>query len=347
MAKITPKENFMKIVGGGHPEYVPYYTMVGEPYLGEAADVMLNPAVFGETHFMDGGKDMWGVPHRATEGTAQATMPDTRINILPEIDEWRNVVKHPNVAKPNEIDWEKVYQDGLKMFGVDRTQTALKSGPSFMPFQQLVAMMGFEGGLMALYEDPDEVLNMLHYMVDFLEPYFTKYIDVYKPDLWYMLDDTCAKNAPFFSMDIYRKVFKPIYERLAKPANDRGIPIVFHNCGFIEPQIDDMYDFGVRLIEPTQDTNDLLKLKEKYKGKIGFIGGWEWQNQMPKNYPEYDEEELRQGVRDAMDKFAPGGGYGIITWPLSYDGDPVLPEVKRILRDECHWYGRKIYGYKD
>ena len=89
------------------------------------------------------------------------------------------------------------------------------------------------------------------------------------------------------------------------------------------------------------------ELKEKYKGKIGFIGGWEWQNQMPRNYPEYDEEEVRQGVRDAIDKYAPGGGYGIITWPLSYEGDPVLPEIKRILRDECHWYGRKIYGYKD
>lgn len=347
MAKITPKDNFMKLVGGGHPEYVPYYTMVGEPYLGEAADIMLNPAVFGETHFMDGGKDMWGVPHRATEGTAQATMPDTRINILPDIDDWRDVIKYPKVERPEDIDWEKVYQDSLNMFRVDRTQTAVKSGPSFSPFMQLVAMMGFTNGLMALYTDPDEVLNMFHYMVDFLEPYYTRYIDVYKPDLWYMLDDACAKEAPFFSPEIYRKVFKPIYERLAKPANDRGIPIIFHICGKCEPFIDDMMDFGVKIMEPMQDTNDLLKLKEQYKGKMGFIGGWEWQNQMPKNYPEYDEEELRQGVRNVIDKYAAGGGYGIITWPLSYEGDPVLPEVKRILRDECHWYGRKVYGYKD
>ena len=347
MAKITPKENFMRLVNGGHPEYVPYYTMIGDPYLGEAADVMLNPAIYGETHFQDGGKDMCGVPHRATEGTAQATMPDTRIQILPEIDEWRNVIKYPNVERAENIDFEKIYQNDLTMFGVNREMTAVKSGPGFMPFQQLVAMMGFEGGLMALYEDPDEVLAMLHYMVDFLEPYYTRYIDVYKPDLWYMLDDTCAQHAPFFSPEIYRKVFKPIYERMAKPANDRGIPIIFHNCGFIEPFVQDMYDFGVRIIEPTQDTNDILKLKEQYKGKIGFIGGWEWQNRIPKNYPEFDEEELRQGVRDVIDKFAPGGGYGIITWPLSYEGDPVLPKVKQILRDECHWYGRKVYGYKD
>jgi len=347
MTKITPKENFMRIVGGGHPEYVPYYTMMGEPYLGEAADAMLNPAIFGETHFVDGGKDMWGVVYRGTEGTAQATMPDTRIINLPDIDDWRDVIKYPDAPKPDEVDWEKLYNDGLKMFGIDRTQSAVKSGPGIMPFQQLVALMGFEGGLMALATDPDEVLNMLHYMVDFLEPYYTRYIDVYKPDLWYILDDTCAKTAPFFSPETYRKVFKPIYERLAKPANDRGIPLVFHNCGYIEPFIDDMYDFGVRLIEPTQSANDMLKLKEKYKGKIGFIGGWEWQVQMPKNYPEFDEEEVRQGVRDVIDKYAPGGGWGIGTWPVSYEGDPVLPVIRQILRDECHWYGRKVYGYKD
>ena len=29
MAKITPKDNLMRLVGGGHPEYVPVYTMMG------------------------------------------------------------------------------------------------------------------------------------------------------------------------------------------------------------------------------------------------------------------------------------------------------------------------------
>ena len=347
MAKITPKENFMKIVGGGHPEYVPYYTMIGEPYLGEAADAMLNPSIFGETNFMDGGKDMWGVTYRGTEGTAQATMPDTRMIMLEDIDDWRDVIKCPSVPKPEEIDWDKVYNDAVNMFHVDRSVTAVKTTPAIMPFQQLVALMGFEGGLMALASDPDEVLNMLHYMVDFLEPYYTKYIDVFKPDLWYIVDDTAAKTAPFFSPETYKKVFKPIYERLAKPANERGIPLIFHNCGYIEPFIDDMYDFGVRLIEPTQTANDMQKLKEKYKGKMGFIGGWEWQTRMPKNYPEYDEEELRAGVREVIDKNAPGGGWGVGCWPVSYDGDPVLPKIRQILRDECHWYGRKVYGYKD
>ena len=66
---------------------------------------------------------------------------------------------------------------------------------------------------------------------------------------------------------------------------------------------------------------------------------------MPKNYPEYSEEELRQSIRDCIDTYAPGGGFGMICWPISYKGDPVIKEVNRIIRDECHWYAREFYGY--
>ena len=57
MAKVTPKDNFLKLAHGGHPEYVPVYTMMGVPYLGEVADVMLNPPIFTSTQFKDGGYD--------------------------------------------------------------------------------------------------------------------------------------------------------------------------------------------------------------------------------------------------------------------------------------------------
>lgn len=344
MAKVTPKENFLMLVDGGTPAYIPYYTMTGEPYLGEAATKNVSPNVFHETLFMDGGYDMWGVKHVATQGTANATMPDTSIILLEDIDDWEKVIKFPKVP---EYDLKAQYPKDLEMFQVDRTQSALMCGPGLMPFQELVALMGFEGGLIALAEDPDKVSDMLNAMVDLLEPVYTDIIDVYKPDLWNLADDTCAKTAPFFSVETYRKVFKPIYERLCKPANERGIPIIFHNCGFCEPFIGDMVDFGVKILEPMQDSNDLLKVKEQYKGKLSLIGGCDWMTIMPKNYPQFDEEELRQSIRDVIDKNAPGGAYGFYVWPISYAGDPVIEEVKRICRDEAHWYGRKYTGYKE
>ena len=31
MAKVTPKENFLKLRHGGMPDYVPFYAIMGDP----------------------------------------------------------------------------------------------------------------------------------------------------------------------------------------------------------------------------------------------------------------------------------------------------------------------------
>ena len=345
MVKVTPKENFMKLIGGGTPEYIPYYAMMGDEYRGESATKTIMANIFPSTQFMDGGYDMWGVRHVAAPGTNNATMPDVNSILIPEIDDWEKLLKFPE--KPATTpDYQKMYDDSVKMMHIDRSRSAVAAGPGIMPFQQLVALMGFEGGLIALAEDPEKVSEMLNAMIDLLEPYYTEYIDVFKPDLWSLADDSCAKQAPFFSVETYKEVFKPIYQRLCKPANDRGIPIIFHNCGHILPFLEDMVDFGVKITEPFEVSNDILGTKEKFKGRLSVISAPWWHEWMPANYPEYDEEELRQHVRDYIDAYAPGGAFGFYAWPLSYFGDPVIEEVKLIIRDEAHWYGREYMGYK-
>ena len=305
MVKVTPKENFMKLIGGGTPEYIPYYAMMGDEYRGESATKTIMVNIFPSTQFMDGGYDMWGVRHVAAPGTNNATMPDVNSILIPEIDDWEKLLKFPE--KPATTpDYQKMYDDSVKMMHIDRSRSAVAAGPGIMPFQQLVALMGFEGGLIALAEDPEKVSEMLNAMIDLLEPYYTEYIDVFKPDLWSLADDSCAKQAPFFSVETYKEVFKPIYQRLCKPANT----------------------------------------KAKFKGKLSVVCAPWWQEWMPANYPQYDEEELRWHVRDYIDRYAPGGAFAFYAWPLSYFGDPVIEEVKLIIRDEAHWYGREYMGYK-
>ena len=343
MAKITPKENFMKLAHGGHPEYVPVYTMMGMPYLDECADAMIMDPTFDQNHFTDGGYDMWGVKYTQPEAGVQATMPDTSIILLEDISDWSKVIKFP---KANELDYDRVYEEGIKAANIDRNRTVLKGGTGFMPFQELVALMGFEGGLTALYTDPEEVSAMLNAMVDHIEPYYTKMFEASKPDLWYILDDTCAEQTPFFSPEIYKEVFLPIYKRLAKPAMDNDIPVVFHNCGFVEPFLEMMTEFNVQILEPMQEQNDIVACKERLKGRMSFCGGWDWNKRIPDGWPNFDEEEIRQGVRDAIDKACVGGAYGfgggIPSTALDADA---AAKANLIVVDEAHWYGRKVYGY--
>ncbi|MBR6114563.1 MAG: hypothetical protein IKQ10_05195 [Oscillospiraceae bacterium] len=343
MAKITPKENFMRLRHGGTPAYVPFYSLMGDPYKGENAVASAMVPFFENTMFMDGGKDIWGVPYRAPENLA-ASMPDTSVITLEDISQWTKVLKFPKAN--DDLDLEKVYQDTLTR--VDRTQSCLKVGPDLMPFQELVALMGFEGGLMALSEDPEEVSAMLNAMTDFMEPYYTRIFEVFKPDLWSMGDDTCAKMMPFFSPETYKEVFLPIYKRLAKPALENGVPVIFHNCGKEELFLDFMVEFGVEMTEPAQEVNDILMLKEKYKGKMTFIGCWGWGDHIPRDFPDFDEEAFRQDIRDTIDKYSVGGGYAFAGFPIGQKGEEEpARRAYLIMRDEVHTYGRKVYGYTD
>ncbi|MBQ6602655.1 MAG: hypothetical protein IJH99_04560 [Eubacterium sp.] len=341
MAKVTPKENFLKLRHGGMPDYVPFYSLMGDPYLGENAIGGAMDPYFKDTRFMKGGKDMWGVVYDAP-ANLDATMPDTSRIMLEEIYDWADVIQFP---QPEDIDPERTYQEALKC--VDRSVSCFKVGPSLSPFQEMAAMMGFEGALIALFTDPEECKAMLNAMVDWIEPYYTKVFEVYKPDFWSMADDTCAKDIPFFSPEIYKDVFLPIYKRLAKPALDNGVPVLFHNCGKEEAFLDFMVEFGVELTEPAQEVNNILALKEKYKGKLTFMGCWGWGDHIPKGYPDFDEEEFRQDIRNTIDKYAPGGGYAFAGFPIGAKGDTAASRAYRIMRDEAHWYGRKVYGYTD
>ena len=342
MAKVTPKENFLKLRHGGMPDYVPFYSLMGDPYMGENACGSAQNPYFIQDRHLNGGKDPWGVVYAAPDNLG-ATMPDTSIIMLEDIFDWSKVIQWPTMA---DIDLEKTYADVCKR--VDRSQSCLKVGPDFGPFQELVAMMGFEGGLMALAEDPEEVSAMLNAMVDYIEPYYTKLFEVYKPDFWSMGDDTCAKMMPFFSPETYKEVFLPIYKRLSKPAQENDVPVLFHNCGKEEAFLDFMVEFGVELTEPAQEDNDILMLKEKYKGKLTFMGCWGWGDHIPKGFPEFDEEELRQDVRNTIDKYSVGGGYAFAGFPIGQKGEESAQQrAYKIIRDEAHWYGRKVYGYTD
>ncbi len=340
MAKITPKENYLRLGRGEEPAYVPRFTMMSDEYLGEACCKMLFPKVFPSTQMQNGGYDMWGVRYVADEYTG-ATLPEPNHFILEDVADWEKVIRFPE--RPEGVDYEMLYEKDLKAGKVNRELSAVMASPGMSPFQQLVAFMGFTEALCALATDPDSVKDLLNAMVDWIEPVINATVEYYKPDIWYILDDSCAKHTPFFSQETYRDVFKPIYMRLARPAMERGIPVQFHNCGKFEIQIPDMLDFGVKYTDPAQQTNDLLSLQKQYKGKLCLVGGWDWDQHIPLTWPEFDEEEIRQGIRDAIDAYAPGGGYAFA------GGVPGKTEaakrVNEIIRDEIHWYGRKVMGY--
>jgi hypothetical protein len=349
MATLTPKENYRRIGYGEMPEWVPSWNM-GMPGPGAIANMVMPSIMMGAGGPGPGGApgaapprewvDQWGVPYIANEETGFAGLPKPGAFILKDITEWEKVVKAPKY--PDEFftaDWEAMAQKD--MANIDRSQTAVLAMGGFMPFQQVVAFMGFTEGLCALVEEPDAVKDMLNYITDYYVPICERIVEYYKPDIVYLLDDTASKDYPFFSLEVYRDIFKPIYKRLTKTAFERGIPIQFHNCGCCEEFVPDMIDFGVHYWDPAQTKNDLVGIKAKYGKQLGICGGFDF---VPPADRAATEEEVREYVRGIIDKYAPGGAYAFCGGVLGRASK--MEETMQLngwVQDEVSKYGATFY----
>lgn len=348
---LTAKENYLRMGRGEMPEYVPWWTMGGlwGPIDESVPAFFVNPSapqILGEMPRMTKSgmpevleyTDMWGVPYVANEETGYQFIPRPWDFHIEEIEDWHKVVKKPDFTVDS-IDWETMAKNDLAR--VNRETTGVMSGGSFGPFQTLVAHMGFNGALMALAEDPESCKEFLNFICDYYEPIIEKIIEYYEPDLFNLTDDTASRSQPFFSMETYRDVFKPIYARQSKYAMDRGIPVQFHNCGRCEDQLDDMIDFGVVFWDPAQTGNDLRAVKEQYKGKLVVCGGYDF---VPEDPEHVGEEEIRSYVREVIDELAPGGAYAFCGMYLGRAGwAEHTKEVNNWMADEVNTYGKTIY----
>ena len=304
---LTEKENYLMCLRGECPEWVPNYTFDVNPFSDTpVCNVKVMPEFVTQFRINNGGRDIWGVNWVSTESTAGALIPEPN-NFLLDIDDmdhWQDIVKAPDIS---DIDFESMYKRDLKRTKIDRRNSTLGLNLHVGYFQQLVALMGFENGMMAMYECPDEVKELLNYICDFYTEFTVKCMDYYQPDVISLEDDTAAWASPFISPEMYREFLLPLYARQAKPSMERGALLTMHNCGKAGCYLDDLIAIGVRMWEPAQTSNDLDAIKKKYGNKIVLGGGWDARGRLLE--PDCTDEEIYESVRDSMNRLAPGGGY--------------------------------------
>lgn len=337
---LTEKENYLRVLNGEVPDWIPTYTFGKVPGSDkDTANVRVEPSIINEHRIRGGGKDFWGVDYITTKESGGAIISKTWDFILPDVRRWRDVIHAPSFEG---VDWETMVKKDLDRCRINRNNSALSYRTHIGYFQMLVSFMGFENCLMALYEEPEEVEALLDYICGVYEYVTDKCIDLYKPDILNITDDTATWQAPFISREMYRRFFLPCYDRMAKYGRDRGIPITFHNCGKCETFLDDMLAIGVCAWDPAQTCNDLETIKKKYAGKLTVMGGWDARGRLLED--DVTDEEIRMSVCDTFNLLAPGGGY---VWCGAFFGadpdDPVIARKNNILKAAVEELGNSFY----
>lgn len=336
---MTEKQNYMMLLRGEQPEWVPNYVFGPDPTGRPSPVKMTGPSFLFEHLFTPGvTKDIWGVTNVPVPEAAGSKIPEPNNFILKDITKWRDVIKAPDISG---FDWEAIAKKDLESGAVNREETALAYGLHVGYFQLLAAFMGFTEGLCAMYEEPEEVKALVEYLSDFYLEVGSKSIDYYKPDIFTVTDDTATWKSPFFSPEMYRELFKPSYVKMAKLANDRGIPIEMHDCGRCEDFIDDWRDFGVVSWNPAQTSNDLPAIKKKYGNSLIINGAWDIVGDLASD--DVTEETIKESVYAAIDTYAPGGGYAFCGGFLGPLDDEKTKRKNKWIAEAVASYGMVYY----
>lgn len=324
---MTEKENYFRLLNGEQPEWIPYYR--------DAVQWVMPSYV--NAHMQTEEKiDLFGVKWTTNDA---GPIADTRIHVMDDICDWREYVHIPDL---DTLDWEAMAEKDLA--DVDRENKIVCAIPqqsmSSCFFLPLMDMMGFEDGLCAMWEDPDEVYAFFEYICEHMEKAIDYLVKYYKPDMMLMSDDFCSANGPMIAFSLYEELIRPFYVRLMSKIKGYGLPLEFHMCGKGEQFVEDFVSLGVNVWEPAQPLNDLKMLKEKFGNRLVLNGTW--YQSSPAGQEGAPEELVRQSVRDCMDTFGPGGGF------VFWDGDPMgqSDDVKQKfawLADEARTYGRAFY----
>jgi hypothetical protein len=347
--KLTPREDFLRMINGQTPQSVPLYTMgmvvnpdgppppphTGGPLIGQMAQLMSGE---GSGPPPDRMVSEWGVTMVGNKEGMGGMLPEPGNFLLKNISEWKKVIKAPPPLETSDSWWADKAKKDIAFTKIDRSQSLAAVMCMYSPFTSLISFLGFTEGLCALSEDPEEVKEFLNWQCDYYMPVMDKIIKYYEPELVGMGDDTATRRNPFFSVGMYRDIFKPIYSRLAKPFTDRGIWVEFHNCGRSEDFVPDMCDFGVKGWDPAQSDNDLVAAKTK--NDISILGGYDF---VPPADGKITEEIVRQSARDVFARNAPGGRYAFNGLVMTESGDPNGITWNGWLQDEVNKLAENYY----
>jgi len=206
----------------------------------------------------------------------------------------------PVEVKPPDPSIFEVFDYVVRELGEERYIAGTTGGVT-----ALTRLGGTEQGLMMYALEPEVVLAANRHSVAAQNARDAYYIRGGVPGVL-MEQDMAGTNAPLISPKMFREMCLPfLRERIAHVK--RFVPqVIFHNCGNNIPLMEMFIEAGVDCYQSLQTTAGMEVgwLKERYGDRLAFWGGVPVEALIAGT-----PEEVRQAVRTAMERGAPGGGF--------------------------------------
>ncbi len=328
----TPKQIMLELLKpDGHPErllkqYEGLHLCLYDP---------INAFLRGNRKRGTRSVDCWGVTIDFPEDAPGAIpVHNNELTVCKDITKWRETVKAPDLAASCTTGWEECEAKARETAG-DEKLFAVFMGTGI--FEQCHFLMGFEDTLTNLYEHPQEMHELIEYILEYRMQYVKLLIDKLHPDVVFTHDDWGTKNALFMKPETWREFFKEPYRKFYGYIRERGCIAIHHADSYLVPIIEDMVELGIQCWQGTLPENDIPALQEQLQGRMILMGGLgaaiDRVDATPEQVLSYANEQIK--------KYAPGGHY----IPCITYGVPgtVFPQVNPYLDAAIDEYNNMLH----
>jgi methanogenic corrinoid protein MtbC1/uroporphyrinogen-III decarboxylase len=330
---MTPAELFLELLKpNGHPtrqlkQYEALYVLFENPLDGWLREGLAPGCTV---------VNRWGVtmifPENAPGPTPHIT-PENKA--CPDITHWRDYVHAPDIVGHCSQGWESVRQAADQARAKGKLATMLMGTGIF---EQCHFLMGFEDTLTNLYEHPEEMHELIDYILEYRMTYAKILIDQVHPDVILSHDDWGTKNALFMKADMWREFFKEPYRKFYDYIRSQGVIVIHHADSYLVPIVEDMVEIGVQVWQGVLPENNIPALQEQLQGRMVLMGGVG----AAIDRADSEEEEIRSYVREVLNTCSPRGGF----IPCITYGAPgtVYPHVDPIINSEIAAYNEVYHA---
>jgi uroporphyrinogen decarboxylase len=138
-------------------------------------------------------------------------------------------------------------------------------------------IMGMEDVLCHLITENEAAMRFIHRRAGFQLKYLERTLEKCKGliDFMWLGEDLGTQIAPMISLNLYRKVFKPIHKSFCDLAKSFKRPVMVHTCGSSSWAYEDFIEIGVRGVDTLQPEATNMSpgyLKEHFGGRLCFRG---------------------------------------------------------------------------
>ena len=128
-------------------------------------------------------------------------------------------------------------------------------------------------------------------------------IDIIRAD-----EDVGGQEALLISPALWRKWYKPLWEKVFALCKANGAKIWLHSCGYCYPLVEDFIEMGADILNPLPPyvkDGDPAKMKREFGARLAFDGGVDQINVIMRGTP----DDVIRETKLRLPQLSPGSGY--------------------------------------